>query len=71
MTPHPISLTDAQMALIRQASKHIPVEWRDRFLNSLADRLLPHDTLTDDTVAAAAADVLARLFEGAGGCCDK
>ena len=58
-----IELSDSQMSLIRQAAKALPVEWRDRFLESLADALLPHDTLNDDLVAQAVADVLARMFD--------
>ena len=63
-TPHPISLSAAQASLIQQAAAALPLEWRSRFLESLADALLPHDSLSDDVVAQAATAVISRLFDG-------
>ena len=36
-TPHPISLSDAQMALIQQAAKALPAEQRTKFLEARDD----------------------------------
>ena len=59
-----ITLSEDQMLLVRQATEALPHEWRERFLNSLADALLPCDVLSDNLVAQCATDVIARLFDG-------
>ena len=61
-TPHPISLSAAQAALVAEAAAALPAEWRDRFLQSLADKLMLHETISDDVVATCATDVISRLF---------
>ena len=64
IAPKPISLSEAQTALIRQAAKALPQEQRTKFLDSLADTLLMYELLTDEVVAQAATNVLSRLFGG-------
>ena len=57
-----ISLTNAQASLIQTAAKALPAEQRSKFLEGLADALLPYDVLSDDAVAQAARNVISRLF---------
>ena len=59
-----IALTEEQMLLVRQAAEALPHDWRERFLNSLADTLLQYDSLTDELVAQATTNTIERLFNG-------
>ena len=63
-TPNNIVLSEGQMTLIQQAAGALPIEWRERFLTSLADTLLQYDSLTDELVAQATTNTIERLFNG-------
>ena len=64
MTPRPLSLSSDQLRIVRETAKALPIEFRDRYLQNIADALLPHDVLTDDLVSKAASDVITRMFSG-------
>ena len=51
MTPRPLSLSDRQLSLVRQAAKSVPVEYRDRYLTSISDWLLGREVTRLSTPA--------------------
>jgi hypothetical protein len=61
VSPHPIALTQAQLEIVIDQAQFLPVLWRSRFLDAVADQLLPLATITDDAVQQACARVLARI----------
>jgi hypothetical protein len=58
---HPLSLSDYQLQLVQDAAKAIPPDWRHRFLEAIADRLLPLEQITDCAVSEAVTFVLAQM----------
>jgi hypothetical protein len=58
----PLALTHRQLDLVRQAAAPVPHEWRGRFLELVADRLLAYDTIDDATVFEATHTVLVTMF---------
>jgi len=49
----PLGLTDAQLDLVGiNAQRRVPLAWRDRFLPTVRDQLLPLDEVTDADVEA-------------------
>jgi hypothetical protein len=60
-TPHPISLSSDQLATLMDGAEHVPIAWRDRFLNDVADRLLVLDEISNNDAQAAVATTLARI----------
>ncbi len=61
--PRPIALSDAQLTMILQAARPLPVEDRDRFLQAIADVLRDQRVLGDGTVHRAIAEVQRRFFD--------
>lgn len=62
---HPLSLTDSQLTIVREHAKLLPVQLRGRFLDDVADRLLPLDPadIDDYAVQSAATCALHRFME--------
>ena len=61
-TPHPLALTDQQLATVRRIGATIDQRWRSRYLESLADELLSCEVISDETVEVTAARVAHRLM---------
>jgi hypothetical protein len=61
MMPHPLGLTDDQLAILKEAAKAVPYAWRSRFLVNVADELLPVEVVQNEHVHDAARRVLARM----------
>jgi hypothetical protein len=59
--PRPSVLSDEQLALIAQGAKGFPPEWHDRFVDAVADELLPLADFTDADVNHAVTVVLLRI----------
>lgn len=59
--PHPLALTSAQLGVVMTAASHLDPRWRPRFLQAIADRLVPLDDVTDDAVRAACMASLTRF----------
>lgn len=57
----PLSLTDAQLHLILDHAKHVPPQWRSRWLSAVADRLCNNDIVTDCNVMHAIRFVNERI----------
>lgn len=57
----PLALTTDQLSAVMRAAEDVPVGWRGRFLESIADRLLGNDSIADSDVAAAITAVLPRF----------
>lgn len=69
---HPVGYSRDQLSILLSAAGPLPHWLRPRFLEALNDQLLPHPVLSDDTVAEAAATVLAQMFSGGGArCCGE
>jgi hypothetical protein len=64
MMPHPLALSDNQIGIIRRSARPLPVAFRGRFLELVADRLLDLDVLTDADIEAAVRTVLQLMFGG-------
>ncbi len=64
-TPRPLGLSDEQLRLVLDGAQRVPNGWRSRFLEAVADVLLPLDPLTDADVSQAVASVIARIIPGA------
>lgn len=60
MSPTPISLSDAQLEAVLEGAATVPLDWRKRFLQNLADQLTGYE-ITDDRVRVAIARVLERI----------
>jgi hypothetical protein len=50
---HPLALTDSQLRIVLDHAAAVPVQWRSRFLESIADQLLPHQQIADDEARVA------------------
>ena len=59
--PHPLTFSDQQLSLIFDAAAQIPSQWRTRFLEACADRLLCLDVVKDADVTEAARYVSTRM----------
>lgn len=57
----PLALSDAQLQIVHSGAFAIPLNWRSRFLEAVADRLIPLDQLTDMDVHVAVREAIARL----------
>lgn len=64
--PHPLALSDNQIGIIRESAKPLPVTFRRRFLELVADRLLDIDVVTDEHVGEAVHYVLSQMFARSG-----
>ena len=62
---HPLSLSDAQLNIVLEAAKSIEPSWRSRFLENVADRLLPLPTISNEDVAFAVWACRMRMRLGA------
>jgi hypothetical protein len=51
--PKLLALNDQQMSDVLEGAKLVPPPWRGRYLEAIADRLLPFDDITDDDVNSA------------------
>ena len=58
--PAPLALSDLQLECVLEAAATVPLGWRDRFLQNLADRLTGYE-ITDERVNGAIAAVLGRI----------
>jgi hypothetical protein len=56
----PLALSDAQLAIVLDAARTVPPEWRSRFLQDIADQLFGRNP-SDTDVAAAVEQVVARI----------
>jgi hypothetical protein len=45
--PRPLALSVEQLALIQQGAKGLPPEWHGRFVDAVADELLPLANITE------------------------
>ena len=66
MSHEPIALSKEQTEAIKAAATNVPACWRERFLASVADRLLSHepDRVYDSDVIAAITGVTWALNVG-------
>lgn len=64
MKPTPLALTPAQLQIIRRAALPVPVNWRSRYLELVADMLVPHAEVSDAEVIDAANRVVERMLNG-------
>jgi hypothetical protein len=60
-TPRPIALTDSQLALVIDAADSLPSNWRSRFLEAIADRLLMIEDINNRAVVDAIDLTLRRI----------
>ena len=59
--PHPLSLSDQQLAVLMSAAQEVPVQWRSRLLGAVADHLVGLDEVQDAAGRGAVDAVLARI----------
>ena len=67
--PRALSLSDNQLCIVREAAKSVPIEWRQRYLQLISDRLFGTD-VSDGAVATAVQTVLGSMLGGAR-CCGE
>jgi len=48
-----IKLTDTQLRLVQDHARAVPHVWRSRYLESVADQLMPPTPIDDESVRAA------------------
>ena len=58
--PHPISLSDEQLAVVMGGASHVAVAWRCRYLELIADQLTAAP-ITDDAIRRAVVRSLERI----------
>jgi hypothetical protein len=58
----PLSLDDSQLAKVLSGARCLHPAWRSRYLEAVADRLLPLPRLTDEAVKAAVDDTIRRMI---------
>jgi hypothetical protein len=56
-----IALTDSQLAIVIDAANALPASWRSRFLEAIADQLLPSEQVTNAELKRAIDTVLRRI----------
>ena len=59
--PRPLALTDDQLQIVLTYAASVPVHWRERFLQAIADRLLPLDRIENHDVQTAVVSTLDRM----------
>jgi hypothetical protein len=60
-TPTPLSLDDCELQMLLDASALIPFEWRDRYIQLVADQLMGLDARTHTSMQHALASVASRM----------
>jgi len=63
--PRPWALSRDQVALVQHGTKGLRPEWRDDFVDAVAEELLPLDNVNDADVNGAVAVVLLRIMMAA------
>ena len=62
LMPHPLSLDDQQMSVLRRMAKVIPHPLRSHFLQAVADQLVEVDVLTTEDVERCTGEVIERMI---------
>ena len=60
-TPHPLALSDDQMAVVLTHARLVRPEWRGRFLEDIADQLIRLDVIATADVYQAVNSTLQRI----------
>jgi len=57
----PLALSDEQLELVSVGAQCVPLQWRARYLNAVADQFLGSATVTDDEVQRAVHVAIHRI----------